>query len=355
MKLFSASLGGLLVSAAVFGGTLAALEPAQWAVPIRTTTSTNNAYVRGDVTPLSPRISGYVTEVLIEDNQAVQAGDILFRIDDRDYRARVDQAAAGVATRRALVANLTSRIELQRAVIEQAAAALQGAEADADRAGRDFARIAELTDHGWASQQRNDQVKADHLRARAKIGEAQASLAATKRQMDVLESQRPQLLADVAAANAALELAQIELDSTAVRAPADGWVGERQARVGQYVRPGTLLVAVVPQHFWVVANFKETQIPSLNSGDRVSITVDGVPHARFTGRLESFSPASGAQFALLPPDNATGNFTRITQRIPVKITLDEGQPGFDRLRPGMSATVVLAKSGKVKKSVVVSR
>ena len=355
MKLFSASLAGLLVSAAVFGATLTALEPAQWAAPIHIRTSTDNAFVRGDVTPLSPRISGYVTDVLVEDNQAVKAGDVLFRIDDRDYRARVDQATAGVATRRALVANLASRIELQRAVIDQAAAALQGAEADADRAGRDFARISELTDHGWVSQQRNDQVKADHLRTRAKIAEAQANVAAAKRQMDVLESQRPQLQADVAAAVAALELAQIDLDNTAVRAPADGWVGERQARVGQYVRAGTLLVAVVPQHFWVVANFKETQIPSLKSGDRVSIAVDGVPHARFTGRVESFSPASGAQFALLPPDNATGNFTRITQRIPVKITLDEGQPGFDRLRPGMSAKVALATSGKVKGPVVASK
>jgi membrane fusion protein (multidrug efflux system) len=355
MKLLSASLGGLLVSAAVFGGTLTALEPGRWAAPIHTSTTTDNAYIRGDVTPLSPRISGYITDVLIEDNQAVKAGDILFRIDDRDYRARVDQAAAGVATRRALVANLASRIELQRAVIEQAAAALQGAEADADRADRDFARVSELSDQGWVSQQRNDQVKADHLRARAKIAEALANVAAAKRQMDVLESQRPQLQADVAAATAALELAQIELDNTAVRAPADGWVGERQARLGQYVRPGTLLVAVVPQHFWVVANFKETQVPAMKSGDRVSITVDGVPHERFSGHVESFSPASGAQFALLPPDNATGNFTRITQRIPVKITFDAHQPTLDRLRPGMSATVALSASGKVKTPVMASR
>lgn len=355
MKLLSASLGGLLVGAAVFGATLTALEPGQWARPIHITTSTDNAYVRGDVTPLSPRISGYITEVPVEDNQVVKAGDILFRIDDRDYHARVDQAAAGVATRQALVTNLASRIELQRAFIEQAAAALQGAEADANRAERDFARISELSDHGWVSQQRNDQVKADHLRARAKIAEAQANVAAAKRQMDVLESQRPQLQADVAAANAALEIARIELDHTVVRAPSDGRVGERQARVGQYVRPGTLLVAIVPEHFWVVANFKETQLPSIKLGDNVSIKIDGVPHGRFSGRVESFSPASGAQFALLPPDNATGNFTRITQRIPVKITFDGSQPGLDRLRPGMSATVALSESGKVKSPVVASR
>jgi membrane fusion protein, multidrug efflux system len=344
MKLLSTSLAGLLVSGAVFGATLTAMEPGQWAPPLRST-STDNAYVRGDVTPLSPRVSGYVTDVLIEDNQAVKAGEVLFRIDDRDYRARVDQAAAGVATRKAMLGNLASRIELQRSVIEQAAAALQGAEADANRAERDFARISELTGQGWVSQSRNDQVTADHLRARAKIAEATANVAAAKRQMDVLESQRPELQADVEAATAALRLAQIELDNTVVRSPSDGWVGERQARVGQYVRPGTLLLAVVPRHFWVVANFKETQIPAMKAGDSVSIKVDGIPQGKFSGRIASFSPASGAQFALLPPDNATGNFTRIAQRIPVKITFDGSQQGLDRLRPGMSATVALSSRG----------
>ncbi|MET0531844.1 MAG: HlyD family secretion protein, partial [Microvirga sp.] len=167
-------------------------------------------------------------------------------------------------------------------------------------------------------------------------------VAAARRQMDVLESQRPQLHADIDAAAAALRLAEIELENTAIRSPSDGWVGERQARVGQYVRPGTLLLAIVPEDVWVVANFKETQIPDLHIGDSVSVAIDGIPGAGFRGRLESFSPASGAQFALLPPDNATGNFTRIVQRIPVKITLDPGQAGLENLRPGMSAVVALS-------------
>ena len=141
---------------------------------------------------------------------------------------------------------------------------------------------------------------------------------------------------------AALRLAEIELENTAIRSPSDGWVGERQARVGQYVRPGTLLLAIVPEDVWVVANFKETQIPDLHIGDSVSVAIDGIPGVGFRGRLESFSPASGAQFALLPPDNATGNFTRIVQRIPVKITLDPGQAGLENLRPGMSAVVALS-------------
>ena len=159
--------------------------------------------------------------------------------------------------------------------------------------------------------------------------------------MSVLETQRPQLEADIDAAVAALKLAEIDLENTLVRSPSDGWVGERQARVGQYVRPGTLLIAVIPQDFWVVANFKETQIPAMQSGDGVAISIDGIPGIDFMGHVESLSPASGAQFALLPPDNATGNFTRIVQRIPVKITFDPNQPGLDRLRPGMSAVVSL--------------
>nr|WP_287259591.1 HlyD family secretion protein [Mesorhizobium sp.] len=179
------------------------------------------------------------------------------------------------------------------------------------------------------------------------MAEAQANLAAARQQMHVLETQRPQLDADIAAAAAALTLAEIELASAVVRSPADGWVGERQARVGQYVRAGTLLVAVVPRNFWVVANFKETQIPALRIGDSVAISIDAIPGREFRGRVESFSPASGAQFALLPPDNATGNFTRIVQRIPVKITLDAGQPDLDRLRPGMSAVVALSAGNRL--------
>ncbi|RWD50427.1 MAG: HlyD family secretion protein [Mesorhizobium sp.] len=343
MKLLSAGLTSLLVAGAAFVAAATSLQPGRWLTVLRST-STDNAYVRGDVTPISSKVGGYVIEVAVRDNQAVKAGDVLFRIDDRDYRARVDQAAAGVAMHRALLANLSSRIGLQSAVVEHAIAALQGAEADANRAARDFARAYKLTKGGWASQSISDQTEADHLRARAKIAEYQANLAAARQQMQVLETQRPQLEADIAAATAALTLAEIELESTVVRSPADGWVGERQARVGQYVRAGTLLVAVVPQDFWVVANFKETQIGGLRIGATMAVSIDAIPGREFKGSVESLSPASGAQFALLPADNATGNFTRIVQRIPVKVTFDPGQANLDRLRPGMSAVVVLSSA-----------
>ncbi|MER9829796.1 HlyD family secretion protein [Mesorhizobium sp. M0134] len=343
MKLLSAELSSLLVAGIVFVVASTSMAPGRWFTRLYST-STDNAYVRGDVTPISPRISGYITQVAVRDNQAVKAGDVLFRIDDSDYRARVDQAAARIATRRAVLANLTSRVDLQRAVIEQMIAALQGAEADSNQAARNFARTRELNKGGWASQSISDQAEADDLRARAKIAEAQANLAAARQQMNVVETQRPQLEADIAAAAGDLTLAEIELASTVVQSPADGWVGERQARVGQYVRPGTLLVAVVPRNVWVVANFKETQIAGLKIGDSIEISIDGIPQRKFTGHVESLSPASGAQFALLPPDNATGNFTHIVQRIPVKIIFDPGQPDLDVLRPGMSALVALTSA-----------
>ncbi len=345
MNLYTTGLIGVLVAGTVFVAAAAAMAPEGWITTSRST-STNNAYVQGDLTPISPKISGYITEVAIRDNQAVKAGNVLFRIDDSDYRARVNQAAAGVATRRALLGNLASRVEQQRAIIEQAVAGLRGAEADANRAALDFARFRELTARGFVSQARLDQAEADHLRARARVTEAEANVAAARRQLDVLESQRPQLQADIDAAIAALRLVEIELEHTIVRSPSDGRVGERQARVGQYVRPGTLLVAIVPHDFWVVANFKETQIPALQTGDAVAISVDAIPEMAFRGRVESLSPASGAEFALLPPDNATGNFTRIVQRIPVKITFDPGQPGLDRLRQGMSAVVAVSSAGR---------
>jgi membrane fusion protein (multidrug efflux system) len=340
MRLFTAGLGGLAIASIVFGAASTSLAPARWFTALYTT-ATENAYVQGDVTPISPKISGYIREVAVVDNQTVRAGDILLRIDDTDYRARVAQASATVEMRRAVLENLASRIELQHAVVEQAAAAQLGAEADAYHADQEYSRVHELLSGGWLSQAKLDQAEADHLRAHAKVAEAKANVSAAVRQTDVLNSLRPQLEADIDAAVAALRLAEIDLADTVVRAPTDGRVGERRVRVGQYVRPGTLLLAVVPHHVWVVANFKETQIAGMQDGDSVAISVDAVSSVEFTGWIESISPASGAQFAVLPPDNATGNFTRIVQRIPVKITFNAGQPGIEQLRPGMSAVVAL--------------
>lgn len=344
MKLFTASFGGILAAAAISAATSVSIMPERY---FRIgATSTDNAYVRADVTPLSPKVAGYITEVAIRDNQPVRAGDILFRIDDADYKARVAQSDAALKAKQAAVANLDSRLDLQKAVIEQAEAALQGANADADRAEKQYQRFERLVKSTAVSQENLDQAQSDSLRADARVAEAKANLAAAKGQVAVLESQRPQLLADISSAGAALKLARIDLDSTVIRSPADGWVGERQARVGQYVRPGSLLIAFVAKGVWVVANFKETQIPELKVGAPVSVAIDGVPGAVFAGIIDSLSPASGAQFALLPPDNATGNFTRIAQRIPVRIALSTDQSGLDQLRAGMSATVSAQAQGE---------
>lgn len=338
MRLLGASVGGALVAGVVFAIASIAFD-LERSPPTPGSTSTDNAYVHGDITPISPRISGYITQVSIGDHQAVRAGDVLFRIEDSDYLARVDQARAVVAGNKARLGILAGQIARQRALIEQAAATLLGAEAVAHRADLDVQRVRNLRPQGAASQESQEVAEADHLQAQARVAEAKANLEAARGQLNVLESQRPQLQAEIDTAAAALRLAEIDLENTVVRSPSNGWVGERQARVGQYVRPGTLLVAVVGQETWIIANFKETQIPRMRVGDSVAISVDGIPHVTFGGRVESLSPASGARFALLPPDNATGNFTRIVQRIPVKISFDSDQPGLDDLRLGMSADV----------------
>src|SRR3954453_10652769 len=320
MTLFSSGLKCLVIAAAVFATAPTILGHGRLLGSIHMV-STEDAYLQADITPISPKVGGYITSVTIEDNQEVKAGDVLFRIEARDYQARVDQAAAGVAIRRAALANLGSRIEFQKTAIERAVAMLNGAMANAERAARDFGRVRELNDSGWTSESKRDEAQANHLAAQARVAEAQADVMAARSQLNVLESERPQLVADIDAASATLKLSQIDLEDTIIRAPADGRVGERQAKLGQYVRPGTLVLAIVSRKVWVVANFKETQLSAMRGGDEVIVSIDGVPGVRFAGRVDSFTPASGAKFALLPPDNATGNFTRIAQRIPSRTSL----------------------------------
>lgn len=333
MILSKPALGALLIAALLFAGASYAL------LGLVTGKGTDNAYLRGDVTPISPKISGLVAEVMVTDNQQVRAGDILFRIDDRDYRARVEQARAALAARKAALASLDSRLDLNRTAIGQAKAAVWSAETEAERSQREYARIDALRRVGWVTVGRRDEAVAASEQAQAGVVGARAALAGAHDQVSLTASQRPQLIADMQAAEAELRLALIDLESTVVRAPTDGRVAERQARKGQYVRPGTQLISLVSSHVWVVANFKETELKDMRAGQPVHVTVDALPGQVFAGRVESLSPASGAQFALLPPDNATGNFTRIVQRIPIRITFLPGQPGYAELRPGMSAKV----------------
>lgn len=303
------------------------------------TTATDNAYVRGDVTSLASKVGGYVTAVEVKDNQAVHAGDILFRIDDRDYRARLAQAAANLEAEKARLTNVDAETQLQHALIRQAEAQKRSAEADLDLAAKASDRRHELIQSRTVSQAQVDESDAALAKAKAGVAAAGATVEAQKKHMTVLAAQREAAVAGVAQAQAARDLAQIDLDDTVVRAPVGGVVGNRQVRVGRLVAPGASLLDIVPVNdVWVVANFKETQIGHIRPGQRVHITVDAYPAETFDGEVDSFAPGSGSAFSLLPADNATGNFVRVVQRVPVKIRLI-GNPLPGRLVPGLSARV----------------
>lgn len=307
------------------------------------TISTDNAYVRGDVTSLAPKVAGYVTSVEVADNQAVRAGDILFRIDERDYRARLAQAVANVEAARARLTNVEAETELQHALIRQAEAQKRSTVAELNLATKASDRRRELIRSHAVSQAQVDESDATRWRAEAGVDAAAATVEAQQQRIAVLATQRDAAVAAVAQAEAARDLAQIDLDSTLVRAPVDGVVGNRQVRVGRLVAPGVSLLDIVPvKDVWVVANFKETQLEHIQPGQRAGITIDGYPGEVFDGVVDSFAPGSGSAFSLLPADNATGNFVRVVQRVPVKIRF-VGHPLVGRLVPGLSARVEIAR------------
>ena len=311
---------------------------------------TDDAYVRADWIPISPRVSGYVAQVLVEDDQPVKAGDVLVRIEDRDYQARLEQARAELAETEASVAarqaNLhvtDSLIAQQKAAVAQADAHVRGASAERRRAALDQRRYEGLAREHAASTQRLESAAASYTQANAAVDSAQAmqreqqtrlSVAITRRQL--AQASLKQQIARRRQAQARLNLAVHALDDTLIRSPIDGVVGQRKVRIRQYVVPGLPLLAVVPvQQAYVVANYKETQLRDMRAGQAVDITIDSYSGRRLKGHVVSFSPGSGAVFALLPSDNATGNFTKIVQRFAVKVEIDEHDEGGPIL-PGMS-------------------
>jgi membrane fusion protein (multidrug efflux system) len=311
-----------------------------WWAEWRFIESTDDAYVHADTSIISPKIDGYIEQVRVGDNQPVAAGDVMFVIDGRDFAAKAAQAAAAVATAEATIATYANRLDFQRAMIGQAEAAVIAAEVDLERANLDRRRYAALASSDFASRQRFETADADSRKAEAALDKARAALSAERNQLAVLQSQKGEEKARLAQARASLVLARNDLDNTVIRAPFAGVVGNRAARIGLYVKPGTQLAALVPlPHVHVTANFKETQLTHMRPGQAAEVTVDAYPGQRVTGTIESFSPASGAQFSLLPPDNATGNFTKIVQRVPVRIALPADAPLVQRLRPGLSVTV----------------
>jgi membrane fusion protein (multidrug efflux system) len=302
-------------------------------------TSTDNAYVRGNVTSLAPKVAGYVTAVEVEDNQTVRAGDVLFRIDDRDYRARLAQAVANVDAALARLTNVDAETQHQHALIRQAKAQRRSAVAEIDLATKVFDRRRDLFLNSAASQAQVEESDAARSRAEAGVSAASAMVEAQQQRIAVLAAQREAAVAAVAQARAARDLAQIDLDSTVVRAPVGGVVGNRQVRIGRLVVPGASVLDLVPVNdVWIVPNFKETQLEHIRPGQRVHITIDGYPNETIEGVVDSFAPGSGSAFSLLPTDNATGNFVRVVQRVAVKIRF-VGNPLAGRLVPGLSARV----------------
>ena len=299
--------------------------------------TTDDAYVRGDITPLSAKIEGYIRRVPVNDFQQVKQGDLLIEIEDDDYRARLAQAEAEFAGAEAAVDNLKSRKALQHTQIAEAQEAINAIQADVDRTHKEAVRQRALLASTFGTPQKVEQAVAEEMRFQANLARGEAALAAAQRQMAVLDTEEAQLRAAAKAKQAATDLAKIEFGYTRITAPIDGMVSERGVRTGQYVHDGTQVISVVPlRNVWVVANYKETQLTRVKPGQPVDLTVDSFPHERLHGYVERIAPASGSQFALLPPDNATGNFTKVVQRIPVRIALDKGQPLLERLLPGMS-------------------
>jgi membrane fusion protein (multidrug efflux system) len=312
-----------------------------WFTEGRWIESTDNAYVQGDITVLSPRINGDILVVDVTDNQFVHAGDPLVELDAADWRARAMQAEATVAEARASVTTLQAQISQQRTNLTAATASRANAAAERDRTTQDAGRSSALRAQGWASQQANDLAVAENRKATAMLSVSIAQETAANDQIAVLTAQSRQADARLLGAEAQLVLAKNNLDHTVVRAPFDGIVGNRAAQVGKHVVPGTQLLALAPPpaQLYVVANFKETQLHAMRPGMKVRLVPDIDPDAAVDGVVDSLAPATGALFSLLPPENATGNFTKVVQRIPVKLRIDPNQAEHATwLRAGLSVT-----------------
>ncbi|MFK4448080.1 membrane fusion protein (multidrug efflux system) [Caballeronia udeis] len=329
----------MLIAGCVWGGTKLLSEPSA--------ETTNDAYVSADYTLVAPRIAGQIADVLVDDNQVVKAGQLLARIDDRDYRAALASAQGELTVAMAVVSDFDAKIAQHPALVAQAQATLHSDEAAIDFARANATRYRNLSAGGAGTMEEQqhavtalEQQQADHDRD-------SAALQAARQELDILRAERVNALGALARSQAALDQAKLNLSYTEIRAPIDGMVGQRSIRIGAIVSAGTPLLAVVPlSQAYVIANFQENQLARMHPHQPVRITVDSFPGLVLTGHVNSLAPATGVAFAPIAPDNATGNFTKIVQRLPVKITVDPGQPGAARLRVGLSVepTVNVAAS-----------
>ena len=320
--------------------------------------STDDAYVRADSTTVAPKVSGYLHEVLVADNEPVRAGQVLARIDQRDFNVALDQARADVAAAHAAIASKQAQLGVQQAVIDAAKATVDVDKAAVTFAAQENKRYTDLAATGFGSVQNAQQAQSRNAGAQAAIARDTANLASALKQVDLLKAEIAQSNAALARAQALQSQAELNLGYTTIVAPIDGVVGNRSLRIGQFVQAGTQLMSVVPvAGAYVVANFKETQLTDVRAGQAVEIAVDTFPGQIVHGHVDSIAPASGQEFALLPPDNATGNFTKVVQRIPVKIALDLDEGSVVELRPGMSVipTVETKSQARIRQAAAALR
>jgi membrane fusion protein (multidrug efflux system) len=309
---------------------------------------TNDAYLQSDLTPIAAKVGGYVREIPVEDFQRVRAGQVIAQIVEDDYRAAVAQSEAGLASATAQASALKAQYELQLANIAAARAAAAAVQANVAQNGRDLARQHRLLESGSSSTEASEKLETIHAQLAAQLEQAEAQAHSAERQLAVLSAQEQQSEAAIAAQRANLDVAELNLKYTSIVATQDGVIGQRQVKPGQYVGVGSQITTLVPlPNVWVLANYKETQLTHMAVGQKAEITVDTFPGHRLQGHVAALAPASGAQFALLPPDNATGNYTKIVQRVAVKILIDDADGLADRLVPGLSVEAkVDARDGR---------
>ncbi|WP_306910838.1 HlyD family secretion protein [Rhizobium mesoamericanum] len=320
---------------AVVGVTLIFFAWGLWPFASATVT-TDNSFVRGKITVLASQVSGYVVDVPARDFQRVHAGDTLVRIDDRTYKQQLEQAQAQRDQAVANLANVEQTTAQNRAEIVARRADLLQAQAELQRANADSNRVQALGRQGITPQAQAEQSQATLSAAEAGVKRADAAIAIAQQTLMSTEVSKEGLQAALRMAEAQVNLARINLSNTVITAPRDGQISEASVRLGQFVTSGSQLMFLVPSDLWVVANFKETQTNDIRIGQPAWFTVDALNRARLTGKVEELSPATGSEFSILRPDNATGNFTKIVQRLPVRIAIDRDQPLAERLRPGMS-------------------
>ncbi len=302
--------------------------------------STDDAYVGGNVTTIAPHIAGFITEILVTDNEHVQQGQMLARMDRRDFQAAFDRAQAVVDGKTATLTNIEAQLVLQQSVIRQAEADLSAKTAHASFAHQDAQRYASLATTNAGSRQDAQKTLASEQEAGAATLSSYAGLEASRQQVKVLDTQRVIARAAIAQAEADLQTARLNLGYTEIRSPVDGYIGNRAARVGAYAAEGAYLLSVIPAHgLWVDANFKEDQLAHLVPGQKATIAADVASGRDLHGHVQSVAPGTGAVFSVIPPENATGNFTKIVQRVPVRILLDDADATLGLLRPGLSTTV----------------